>query len=244
MLTVVRCISALSKRVASERGELPRPMPRFSRKLAPWVALALLVWATGWALSSSTLPPADLTFCNGTEIKTIDPAKVTGMPEGRVVSAIFEGLCLRDPVDLHPIPGVAERWEESPDKKQYTFYLRDNAKWSDGTPVTAEDFRYSFQRFLLPETQGEYASLLWYVRSQAIFDDEAGNRRVAWKWNFREEKTSSTRFAASSQGSVARDLCGRRKGQGKENVYRRDGWPIAKVFQQPDGRRNRNLAPM
>src|SRR5687768_7385361 len=86
----------------------PLMNPLVQRRLLPLAAVALIVGASFWALSHDAPPPADLTFCNGTEIKTIDPAKITGQPEGRIVDAIFEGLCRRDPVDLHVIPGMAE----------------------------------------------------------------------------------------------------------------------------------------
>lgn len=122
-------------------------------------ALAIMVWA----VSFGRLPPADFTFCNGDEIKTIDPARVTGAPEGRVVRALFEGLCRWHPKTLEPIPGVAESWEISDDGLSYTFHLRKDALWSDGTPVTADDFAWSFRRFLHPETASEYAYELWYV---------------------------------------------------------------------------------
>jgi oligopeptide transport system substrate-binding protein len=147
-------------------------MPPVVRRFAPWLFAGLLLSAAWWALSAGTLPPADFTFCNGTEIKTIDPATVTGIPEGRVVAAIYEPLCGRDPATLKPIPGVAERWEISPDLKTYTFHLRADARWSDGSPLTAEDFRYSFRRFLAPETQGEYAYQLWYVKNAARYSKQ------------------------------------------------------------------------
>ena len=84
----------------------------FDRRFGLVLLPGLLLGATVWALSFGTLPPADLTFCNGTEIKTIDPAAVTGMPEGRVISALFEGLLQRNPVDLTPQAGMAERWSD------------------------------------------------------------------------------------------------------------------------------------
>jgi len=149
------------------------------RRIVALSALALVVAASVWAVSHEAPEPADLTFCNGTEIKTIDPAKVTGQPEGRVVDAIFEGLCRRDPRNLRVIPGVAEQWDVSDDLRVYTFQLRRDARWSDGSPVTAEDFRYSFQRFLSPETQGEYVYQLWYVKNAkrySIGDVQVGDR--------------------------------------------------------------------
>jgi len=122
-----------------------------------------------WALSFSTLPPADFTFCNGDEIKTIDPAISTGQPEGRIIWALFEGLCRWHPETLEPIPGMAEQWEVSEDRLTYTFFLRREALWSDGTPVTAHDFLYSFRRFLHPATAAEYAKELWYIEGARKF---------------------------------------------------------------------------
>jgi len=135
------------------------------RRLLTIAIPLLLVGVVGWTFTQEQLPPADLTFCNGTDLKTIDPATVTGQPEGRVVDALFEGLCRRHPKTLAPIPGLATHWTVSDDLKTYTFYLRNDAKWSDGSPITAADFFYSFQRFLHPETAAEYAYQIWYVKN-------------------------------------------------------------------------------
>lgn len=123
----------------------------------------LCLVALVWAFAFPPAERADFTFSNGTEIKTVDPALVTGQPEGRVVRALFEGLCTWDPQDLSPLPGVAEHWEISEDKLSYTFYLRAGALWSDGSPVTADDFVWSYRRFLHPQTGSEYAHELWYI---------------------------------------------------------------------------------
>jgi oligopeptide transport system substrate-binding protein len=77
--------------------------------------------------------------------------------------AIFEGLVTEDPVDLHPVPGVAESWDISEDGLRYTFHLNAEAKWSNGDPVTAEDFRLSYKRMLTPTLASEYAYMLHYV---------------------------------------------------------------------------------
>jgi len=127
--------------------------------------VAALVCLAGllWAVSFGTLPPADFTFSNGSEIKTVDPAIVTGQPEGRIIRALVEGLCVWHPEDLSPIPGVARSWDLSDDKRTYTFHLRHDAAWSDGSPVVADDFAWSFRRFLHPDTGAEYAYEMWYV---------------------------------------------------------------------------------
>jgi oligopeptide transport system substrate-binding protein len=115
-------------------------------------------------------PPADLVIINGTEPETLDPAIVTGQSEMRVVQGLFEGLTRRDPKTAGPIPGLAERWEVSPDKCTYTFHLRTNLVWSTGEPITADDVAYSWRRTLDPATASDYASLLFCLKNAEDFN--------------------------------------------------------------------------
>src|SRR5258707_843498 len=69
---------------------------------------------------------------NGKEVQDLDPHLVNGVSSLNVIAALLEGLVSKDPHDLHPVPGIAESWEISPDQKTYTFHLRRNAKWSNG----------------------------------------------------------------------------------------------------------------
>src|SRR5262245_6140648 len=71
--------------------------------------------------------PADLVIVNGAEPGSIDPATSTGLEELRITMALFEGLMRVDPKDARPIPGLADRYERSPDGKVYTFHIRTNA---------------------------------------------------------------------------------------------------------------------
>src|SRR6185503_19457101 len=80
--------------------------------------------------------------------QTFDPAFAAAPPDTDAVRALFEGLTDYDPQTLTPIPGVATRWESSHDGRVWTFYLRDNARWSNGEKVTAADFVRSWQRTL------------------------------------------------------------------------------------------------
>ena len=80
---------------------------------------------------SGATPRQVLRIGNGSEPQDLDPQAITGIPEHKLVSALFEGLASEDPKDLHPVPAVAESWETSPDGLVYTFHLRANAKWSD-----------------------------------------------------------------------------------------------------------------
>lgn len=130
-----------------------------------WPLLAFLAGIGGlWLwLEKISLPPADYTVVNNTEVKTLDPAQAEGVPEGRVLWSIFEGLYAHDPKTLKPIPGVAESCDILDDGKRYVFHLRENARWSDGSPMTAEDFVYSLRRVLHPVTASNYLHELWYI---------------------------------------------------------------------------------
>ena len=99
-------------------------------------------------------------FGNGGEPADLDPHVIQGVPEHNIIKALFEGLVIVHPKDLSPQPGVAERWEVSPDGKIYTFYLRSNAVWSNGDPVTADDFVKSYERILNPKLAAPYAEML------------------------------------------------------------------------------------
>src|SRR5476649_854702 len=91
---------------------------------------------------------------NGSEVQSLDPHKVEGVPESNVIRDLLEGLVNTSNADGHVIPGVAETWENK-DFKVWTFHLRKDAKWSNGDPVTAEDFVYSWQRLADPKTRSE-----------------------------------------------------------------------------------------
>jgi oligopeptide transport system substrate-binding protein len=80
--------------------------------------------------------------------QTFDPAFAVAPPDTDAVRALFEGLTDYDPRTLEPVPGVATRWESSADGRVWTFYLRDNARWSNGERVTARDFVRSWERTL------------------------------------------------------------------------------------------------
>lgn len=97
---------------------------------------------------------------NGAEVQSLDPHKVDGVPEANVLRDLLEGLLITDEAG-NPAPGVAERWENQ-DGKVWTFHLRTDARWSNGEPVTAQDFVWSWQRLVDPATASPYASYLQY----------------------------------------------------------------------------------
>ncbi|NHX33636.1 oligopeptide ABC transporter substrate-binding protein OppA, partial [Escherichia coli] len=91
-----------------------------------------------------------ITINNGSEVTSLDPHKVEGVPESNVILNLLEGLVYTD-VDGKSVPGVAKSWSNE-NFTTWIFTLRDDAKWSDGSPVTAEDFVYSWQRLSDPNT--------------------------------------------------------------------------------------------
>jgi len=134
------------------------------------IACAIIIAALTTAGCGAKEPRADYTFENGTDVQTLDPALMTGQPEGRIASSIFEGLTSRSATAAEILPGVARSWDISEDGFRYTFHLRDCA-WSDGTPITARDFLYSWKRTLDPATGGTYyAYMLFYVRGAEEFN--------------------------------------------------------------------------
>ena len=120
-------------------------------------------------MNRASLERSDIVFNNGTEISSLDPSAVSGVPEGRVMYALYEGLTVRHPKTLDPLPGMAESWELSEDGLTYTFRIRADARWNNGDQLNARDFEWSWQRLLLPETAAVYGYQLWYIEGARDF---------------------------------------------------------------------------
>jgi oligopeptide transport system substrate-binding protein len=108
---------------------------------------------------------------NGTEPQDLDPGIISGVQEYHVIMSLLEGLVSEDPVDLHPVPGVAASWDISPGNTVYTFHLRHNAKWSNGEPVTARDFLESYKRILTPSLASEYSYMHFVVKNAEAYNE-------------------------------------------------------------------------
>ncbi|MEM7781106.1 MAG: peptide ABC transporter substrate-binding protein [Pseudomonadota bacterium] len=107
---------------------------------------------------------------NGSEPKSIDPHLVTGVTENQIIQTMIEGLIAYHPDDdTVPYPGVAESWESNDDFTVWTFKLRENAEWTNGDPVVASDFVYSWQRILSPALGAEYAEMLYVIENAVDF---------------------------------------------------------------------------
>ena len=117
--------------------------------------LAVLVLGAAGAVEAETV----LHRGNGGEPGTLDPQKSDAFWESNILTDIYEGL-ITYAANGDIVPGVAKSWDISGDRKTYTFHLREDAKWSNGEPLLAADFVYSFQRAIDPATGGPYASTL------------------------------------------------------------------------------------
>lgn len=101
---------------------------------------------------------------NGAEPHALDPQIAEGVPSSNIQRDLFEGLISEKPTG-ELIPGAAERWEVSEDGKQYIFHIRQDANWSNGAPLTAHDFVFSWQRLVNPATASNYALMLGPVEN-------------------------------------------------------------------------------
>src|SRR5215208_3734297 len=101
---------------------------------------------------------------NGSEPQTLDQAHTSIDVEANILKDLYEGLTVYD-AGGNVIPGAAESWTVSDDGLVYTFKIRENAKWSNGDPVTADDFVFSFQRIENPKEAAGYANILYPVRT-------------------------------------------------------------------------------
>jgi len=158
-------------------------MPPIFRAIFPLLFLALLGVAFAWSISFEELPPADFAFDNGNEVQTVDPARATGNPENRILNALFEGLLRSlpeagweqkyapdDNVPMTPQPAMADWPEISEDGRVYTYRIKESRKWSDGSPVTAHDFAWSWMRVLHPESASQYAYQLYYLKGGRAYN--------------------------------------------------------------------------
>jgi oligopeptide transport system substrate-binding protein len=183
---------------------------RSSRTL---IILALLVWTVGCAVSAKnetffgkTNPPTQnvLRYVSGSEPESIDPQIPTGQPEARICMALYEGLTEYDPKTTEPIPALAERWEVNKDSSEFTFHLRHGARFSNGDPITARDFVYTFRRGLSPELAARNASLAYYIKYAEPYNESAvfvraSNGEFLLEKDFSEDADSEAKKPLSSK---------------------------------------------
>lgn len=142
----------------------------------PIALLALLAGVFAWS-GGGVRRPADFSFINRGDIGTLDPNRISWLQDVRVGYLIWEGLYAQDPVTLDPVPGAAATIDISPDKTVYTFHLRPEGKWSDGSGVVSQDFAFAWRRML--EEPGDYTYLLYYIKGAKEYADRFAGHRPA-----------------------------------------------------------------
>ncbi|OLE53026.1 MAG: hypothetical protein AUG51_15340 [Acidobacteria bacterium 13_1_20CM_3_53_8] len=142
------------------------------------IAMALVVIACTASAKNEpyfgkTKPPEGqvLRYVSGSEPESLDPQIGTGQPEARIYMALYDGLCEYDPKTAGPIPSIAESWEPNQDNSEFVFHLRKNARFSNGDPITAQDFLYSFRRALSPELAARYAYIAYYIKYAEAYNN-------------------------------------------------------------------------
>ena len=143
----------------------------------PWVSVAtvvVLLAGTGCGRRESQAEAGrgtqTLLLGNAAEPADLDPDVINAWTDSNVDYALFEGLTWIDEQTTKPVPAAAERWEASPDGLTYTFHLRPDGRWSNGDPVTADDFAFSFQRILTPAFAASYAYMLWPIKNAQAYN--------------------------------------------------------------------------
>ncbi|MHB1654504.1 MAG: peptide ABC transporter substrate-binding protein [Desulfitobacteriaceae bacterium] len=142
------------------------------------LAVALLVSGCGSAAptgakSNDSKKPQVITANLMVEVPTLDPAKTTDTTSQWVEQHLFEGLTYIGK-ENKPVPGMAATWDVSTDGKEYTFHLRDGVKWTNGDPVTAQDFEYSWKRVLDPKTAAQFADFMYVIKGSQEYNSGKG----------------------------------------------------------------------
>jgi oligopeptide transport system substrate-binding protein len=142
------------------------------RQFPPFVVCGLVLALAACGQHAAVRAPCPagkvcLEYGNDAEPGSLDPHKSAGVWEDRIIGEMLVGLTQYDAAG-RAVPAMATSWETSPDGLVWTFHLR-QADWSDGVPVTAEDFVFGLQRLLAPATGSEYASLMYILKNgQAV----------------------------------------------------------------------------
>jgi oligopeptide transport system substrate-binding protein len=142
-------------------------------RLILWVTITAASFLVATAKLNAASPPGleeanrrkILLLCEGTEPRTLDPQTAQGVPEHHIIMGLMEGLMEYDPNDQSKeLPGLADRWEHNEDYSVWKFHLRDDAKWSNGDLVTAQDFVFSYKRILTPTLGAPYIDALYILK--------------------------------------------------------------------------------
>ncbi|MFZ9681714.1 MAG: peptide ABC transporter substrate-binding protein [Cephaloticoccus sp.] len=148
-------------------------MSSLSRRVVAVLAAAALLGLAACSKRESAVTAGNRTqtllIGNLSEPNDLDPAYPDSQQTANIVIALMEGLCTYDAKTSLPVPATASHWEASPDSLTWTFHLRPEAKWSNGEPLTAQDFVYSYRRNLSPGLGAEYTTMLFALENGREF---------------------------------------------------------------------------
>ena len=148
---------------------------RLAAALACAVALAACSAGSADSLyfgKAEPLAGQHLRYISGSEPESLDPQISSSQPDARIIMALFDGLTEYDPKTAQPIPALATSWEANEDNSVFTFHLRE-AVWSDGTPITADDFVYAIRRGLTPSLAARTAYMAYDIANAQAFNEGA-----------------------------------------------------------------------
>jgi oligopeptide transport system substrate-binding protein len=137
-------------------------------------AISCSVGSNSEPFFGKSVPPQRNVFryVTGDEPESLDPVMSTGQPEARIYMALFQGLVEYHPKTMEPEAALAERWDNNNDSSEFKFYLRRNARWSNGDPITAQDFVYSYRRAVSRQTASRNAYLAYYIKYAQAFNED------------------------------------------------------------------------
>jgi oligopeptide transport system substrate-binding protein len=184
---------------------LPGGSPLRRPKPSSWtLRLPTLLLATGLLFSTACRPrisPVEagiregrLHYAISAEPRDLDPQVLVSFNDMKIILALFEGLTALDELTSQPIPAAAASWEVSADQLTWTFHLHPGQRWSDGTPLSAHDFVFSFRRALSPRLGAEYAYVLHPIVGAQAYNDATTNDFSTVGVNARDDLTLELRL--------------------------------------------------
>ena len=132
--------------------------------MSSWFKRTALAAVATAALMGAASAEVVYNRANSGEPETLDTHKTSTVQEAHILRDMLEGLVTYN-AKGEAVPGQAEKWEISDDGKTYRFTLRDGIKWSNGDPVKASDFVYSYRRIMDPATGAKYANILYPIKN-------------------------------------------------------------------------------
>ena len=150
-------------------GSAPRTLTAMTNH-AYRIPLLLIGVAILLAGCGEEAPDADFTFVSADSHNTLDPQRMSWSRDIRMAEQLYAPLVEFDFEKSKPVPATAKDWSLSDDRRTYTFHIREDAKWSNGDPVTANHYLYAWRRALLPSFSANYISLLYRIEGAKQFN--------------------------------------------------------------------------